>query len=121
MAKKNSVSTQVTSKIHEFLPALNDILRSGTSEENWERFQQLIREITDKVRTVVKIPVYNNNSNNNTRPKPNPEDPKRIQKLYKRNRRKAIRIILGEEGRRCEIDKRRSGERLYQDSSTRTM
>jgi hypothetical protein len=63
------------SKIHEFLPALNIILRSGNSEENWERFQQLTREITDKVRTIVKIPVYNN-SNNNTRPKPNPAGPK---------------------------------------------
>jgi hypothetical protein len=52
----------------------------------------------------VKIPVYNN-INNNTRPKPNPEDPKWIQKLYKRNRRKAIRTVLREEGRRCDIDK----------------
>jgi hypothetical protein len=92
------------SKIHEFLPALNDILRSGTSEENWGRFLQTIQEITDKVRTIVKIPVYNN-INNNTRPKSNPEDPKWIQKLYKRNRRKAIRTVLGEEGRRCDIDK----------------
>jgi hypothetical protein len=52
----------------------------------------------------VKIPVYNN-INNSTRPRPNPEDPKWIQKMYKRNRRKAIRTVLGEEGKRCEIDK----------------
>jgi hypothetical protein len=68
------------SKIHEFLPALNDIIRSGTSEENWARFLNTIQEITDKVRTIVKIPVYNN-INNNTRPRPNPEDPKWIQKM----------------------------------------
>jgi hypothetical protein len=37
--------------------------------------------------------------------RPNPEDPKWIQKMYKRNRRKAIRTVLGEEGKRCEIDK----------------
>jgi hypothetical protein len=51
----------------------------------------------------VKIPVYNN-INNNTRHKPNPEDPKWIHKLYKINRRKAIRTTLGEEGR-DDIDK----------------
>jgi hypothetical protein len=67
-------------KIHEILPTLNDIIRSGTSEVNWERFQHTMQEITEKVRIIVRIPVYNNN-NNNRKPKMNPEDPKWIQKL----------------------------------------
>jgi hypothetical protein len=43
-------------------------------------------------------------------------------KLYKRNRRKAIRTVVGEEGRRCEIDKDKyCGNTLHQNSSTQTM
>jgi hypothetical protein len=52
----------------------------------------------------VKIPVYNN-INNITRHKPNPEDPKWIQSVYKRNRREAMITTLGEESRRSDIDK----------------
>jgi hypothetical protein len=54
---------------------------------------------------LAKIPV--SNSNNTRKPTANPEDPKWLQKAYKRNRRKTIRTILGDEGERCGINKDR--------------
>jgi hypothetical protein len=99
------IYTSDRSGMHEFLPALSDMLGGGTSEEGWEGFQQIIREVTDKVGTVVKIPVCNSNTNDNARPKPSPEDPKWMRKLYKGNGRGAIGIILGEDSRGCDIDR----------------
>jgi hypothetical protein len=90
------------SKIHEFLPRLQDVLTSGTSDVNWERFQETLREVTERVKAIVKIRVHHSTVR---RLNINPEDPKYIQKVYKRNRRKAIRTILGEDGRRCSIDR----------------
>ena len=89
------------SQIHEFLPQLNEILRSGTSEENWTRFEGILEEVTLKAQELVKIPVRRGSQ----KPTERPEDPRWIQKLYKRNRRKAMRLVLGEENRKCEIPK----------------
>jgi hypothetical protein len=104
-AEDNSIGINVddTSKIHEFLPRLKEILRSGTSEVNWKRFQDTLTDITERVKVIAKIPV--SNSNNTRKPTANHEHPKWLQKAYKRNRRKTIRTILGDEGRRCEINK----------------
>jgi hypothetical protein len=104
-AEGNSIGINVydTSNIREFLPILNDILRSGTSDVNWKRFQETLTNITEKVKALAKIPV--SNSNNPRKATANPEDPKWLQKDYRRNRRRTIRTILGDEGRRCEINK----------------
>lgn len=91
------------SQIHEFLPEINEILRAGTSDDNWLRFQGIMQRITDKVREIVKIPVHQGTQRRHITI--DPEDPATIQKLYRRNRRKAVRLILGEEGKRCDIDK----------------
>lgn len=91
------------SKIHEFLPEINEILRAGTSNDYWMRFEGIMQRITDKVREIVKIPVHQGTKRRQITI--DPEDPATIQKLYRRNRRKAVRLILGEEGKRCEIDK----------------
>ena len=87
------------SKIHEFLPQLNEILRSGTSEENWMRFEGILEEVTLKVQELVKIPLRRGSQKTTERP----EDARWIQKLYKRNMRKAMRLVLGEQKRKCEI------------------
>jgi hypothetical protein len=47
---KIGIDVNDKSKVHEFLPRLNDILRSGTSNENWVLFQETLSEITDKVK-----------------------------------------------------------------------
>jgi hypothetical protein len=106
-AEDNSIGVNVddTSKIHEFLPRLNEILRSGSSNDNWKRFQETLTDITERVKVLAKIPV--SYSNNTRKPTANPEDPKWLQKAYKRNRRKTIRTILGDESMRCEINKDR--------------
>jgi hypothetical protein len=106
-AEDNSIGINVddTSEIHEFLPRLNEILRSGTSDANWKRFQDTLTDITERVKVLAKIPV--SNSKNTRKPRANPEDPKWLQKAYKRNRRKTIRTILCDEGERCEINKDR--------------
>jgi hypothetical protein len=76
-AEDNSIGINVndTSKIHEFLPRLNKLLRSGTSNDNWERFQETQTDITERFKVIVRIPVSYSN-NNTRRPTANPEDPK---------------------------------------------
>jgi hypothetical protein len=63
------------SQIHEFIPQLNEILRSGTSEENWERFQGILNKVTLKEQQIIKIPIHVGNH----KPTEKPEDTKVIQ------------------------------------------
>lgn len=58
-----------------------------------------MQEIAESVKTIVRVPPHYNDIR---KPTMYPEDPKWIQKAY---RRKTIRILLGEESRRCEINK----------------
>ena len=41
------INVDEKSKIHEFLPRLNNFLLDATSEENWDRFQEVLVELTD--------------------------------------------------------------------------
>jgi hypothetical protein len=78
------------------------ILRTANSNENWLLFKETFREITEILKKFATIPVH---CDNTRKPTVNQEDPKWIQKPYKRNRRKAMRIILGEDSRRRGINK----------------
>jgi hypothetical protein len=53
--KNIGINADDTSEIHEFLPSLNDILRSGTSEVNWKRFQETLTNITEKVKALLGL------------------------------------------------------------------
>ncbi|XP_068086091.1 uncharacterized protein [Anabrus simplex] len=77
--------------------ALDAILQEGISHNNW----QSLRKVTEDAQLLVKIPVHQGDY---TQKKKDPENPKYIQSLYRINRRKAMRLILGDEGRRCNID-----------------
>jgi hypothetical protein len=60
-----------TTKTQELLPRLNETLKSGISNDNWERFQETVTEMNERVKTIARIPTnYNNNTRkNNNKPR----------------------------------------------------
>lgn len=84
--------------LEEFLPSINEQIRSP----DWDAFQQLLEEVTSSVQRANRI-------NPNYKPRQrNPvdvNDCKAIQRIYRTNRRKAVRLITTGEGERCKIPK----------------
>lgn len=64
-------------------------------------------EMTAEAGRLVKLPERANQSGGaTTRKKIDPEDAQAIQSLYRRNRRRAVRLIVEGEGTSCDIDTR---------------
>lgn len=93
--------TQVDGPLLGFIPRFRAIA-IDESEDRWEKFSALLEELSDFFRKFVKIPEYSGPAKKR-RAQINPENHKDIQKLYKRNRRQAVRLILEETSRECNI------------------
>ncbi|KAA0189975.1 hypothetical protein HAZT_HAZT008687 [Hyalella azteca] len=82
--------------LEQFIAPLNGLARNI----NWDEFELLLEDITTAVKTHQKIrPPSEETRNFRT----DPLDCKSIQQLYRRNRRRAVRLILDGESERCQI------------------
>lgn len=85
---------------HKFVIQLKTILHNYT-DEKWPEFEALVEEISEDLKTCAKIPkdppasftIKNTDTN----------DPTAMQRLYRRNRRRAMRLIQGEKSQPCNI------------------
>ena len=89
--------------LHVFAPELQNILRAPVSIDTWDRFEETLQRITSLATELLKLPTTSNH--NRPARQINVQDPQSIQKLYRRNRRRAMRLILEGESRPCEIDR----------------
>ena len=95
--------------LEEFITPLNDQIRNT----DWDEFEQLLEEIITKVQTECKIKIRAEGQLQEYRPT-DPEDCKQIQRLYRNNRRKAVRLILDGESKRCNISNIQVAEHFQQ-------
>jgi len=83
-----------TTPLHEFRERFAALNREPCSEEVWSRFVALVDEMTAEAAVIVKLPVRPGGGASGNRTEIDPTDAKGIQSLYKRNRRRAVRLIL---------------------------
>lgn len=86
--------------LREYLPALLTILQEENTFDGWSDFEEKWSEVISAAKKAVKIP-------DDIQPRPrnpiNVDNPRVIQRLYRRNRRQAIRLILDGPGQHCNI------------------
>ncbi|XP_035229972.1 uncharacterized protein LOC118201921 [Stegodyphus dumicola] len=100
-----------------FLPILDNILNSEVTNDSWDLFQNTLNEIIgfaqgecrlqSSVPTPQRAPV-------------NIDDATALQKLYRRNRRRAARLIMSGNSRNCEIPLSRLEEHFSHTRTDRT-
>ncbi|XP_035232577.1 uncharacterized protein LOC118204356 [Stegodyphus dumicola] len=70
---------------------------------NWRRFEEILDDIISEARDHLKLPLPS------ARPPPSSpisaSDPRAIQRLYRRNRRRAMRLITEGESQKCPLDR----------------
>lgn len=82
-----------------FMEKFKYILHNYT-EEKWPLFEDTIEKFTKDIQATYKIKIK---STNKQAPPQNPHDPTYIQRLYRRNRRSAIRKVLDNNSEQCNI------------------
>jgi len=80
-----------------------DINKEPCFEEVWSRFVELVDEMTAEAAIIAKLPARPEGPKSGKGTAFDPADAKAIQSLYKRNRRREVRIIVSDEGRSCEV------------------
>ncbi|KAG8180531.1 hypothetical protein JTE90_018151 [Oedothorax gibbosus] len=92
--------------LDDFIPHLNDLLTSATtlSDSRWSEFEALLDEITARIGEVVNLPPPRDDTVTSQPSTTDAGDHRTIQRLYKRNRRRAIRLITEGEGTRCHLE-----------------
>ncbi|KAG8171475.1 hypothetical protein JTE90_003315 [Oedothorax gibbosus] len=92
--------------LDDFIPHLNDLLASATSlsDSRWSEFEALLDEITTRIGEVVNLPPPRDDTVTSQPSTTDAGDHRTIQRLYKRNRRRAIRLITEGEGTRCHLE-----------------
>ncbi|KAG8179208.1 hypothetical protein JTE90_004036 [Oedothorax gibbosus] len=92
--------------LDDFIPSLNDLLTSAAalSDSHWSEFEALLDEITSRIGEVVNLPPPRDDTGNSQPTTTDAGDHRTIQRLYKRNRRRAIRLITEGEGTRCHLE-----------------
>ena len=84
--------------LEQFYPEVNELLRSP----NWDQFESLLNRITEKLQEHYRI---NLERRHGPRATMDVDDCKKIQRLYRTNRRRAVRLITEGESERCQIPK----------------
>ncbi|KAF0713258.1 Reverse transcriptase domain-containing protein, partial [Aphis craccivora] len=92
-----------TTPLHAFRGQFAALRAEPCSEEVWSRFVALVDEMTAEAAVIVKLPVRSDGRSSGNRTAIDPGDAKAIQSLYRRNRRRAVRLILSGEGQSCEV------------------
>lgn len=98
----NHINPEDVSVLHQFTQELRQIYLEECNDGNLQRFYVILEEITEAAKTELKIPP--------PRPRSGPppvvqlDDSKFMQKLYHRNRRRAIRLITEGESGSCPVE-----------------
>lgn len=95
------IDPDTSSPSEPFVDRFKDILNDFT-DDKWALFEATVNEFVEDIQKTYKIKV-NNNNNNRPPPPQNPHDPTFIQRLYRRNRRSAIRKVLEKPFAQCNI------------------
>ncbi|KAE9528866.1 hypothetical protein AGLY_012441 [Aphis glycines] len=85
-----------TTPLHAFRERFAGLNKEPCSEAGWLRFVELAA-------VIAKLPARPEGRNSGRGTAIDPNDAKEIQSLYKRNRRRAVRVILSGEGQSCEV------------------
>ena len=93
----------------DFLKKFKSILISDSVNE-WEAFTSLLDDYIRFAQKRVKLP---EDKESRTFRKPNPRNKTFIQRLYKRNRRRAVRLILGQAQGNCDLDPEELAEHFF--------
>lgn len=72
------------------------------NDNTWASFCSLLDDITTEAAKIVKLPTREATQSTKRAPF-DPEDAQKIQKLYRRNRRQAVRMILAVGSLECAI------------------
>jgi len=95
--------TDDTTPLHAFRGQFAALRTEPCSEEVWSRFVALVDEMTAEAAIIVKLHVRKEGRASGNRTAIDPGDAKAIQSLYRRNRQRAVRLILSVEGQSCEV------------------
>ncbi|XP_064464937.1 uncharacterized protein LOC135376257 [Ornithodoros turicata] len=87
--------------LQEFVSEVKKHLDSAKSDSSWASFEETLVDATEAVAAAVKI--RNTPRQDKPRRQINPDNPRCIQRLYKRNRRQAVRLITQGNQERCPI------------------
>ncbi|KAG8184509.1 hypothetical protein JTE90_002355 [Oedothorax gibbosus] len=92
--------------LDDYIPSLNDLLTSAAalSDSRWSEFEALLNEITTRIGIVVHLPPLRDESGSSQPTTTDAGDHRKIQRLYKRNRCRAIRLITEGEGTQCHLE-----------------
>ena len=97
----NHINPEDQSVLHKFNRVLRGILREPQSSDQWSLFESTLVEITEAAKKELKIPAPKTSTE--SRQPPQVDDAKFLQKLYHRNRRKAIRLITTGDSTPCTV------------------
>ncbi|KAG8179235.1 hypothetical protein JTE90_004063 [Oedothorax gibbosus] len=89
--------------LQEFDDVLSDILINRDDHQAWELFERTVEEITTEIGLIAGLPPTNDQPPSFTPTHVDASSCRVIQRLYKRNRRRAIRLIVEGESSRCHI------------------
>ncbi|XP_064462368.1 uncharacterized protein LOC135372839 [Ornithodoros turicata] len=106
--------------LRDLAAEVRQIMNGVRTEESWGRFERLLEDATAAVTEYVKLPPLRE-ADEGARRTINPEDPRAIQSLYRRNRRQAVRLIVQGAPTRCSIEAaevERHFSRVWSASST---
>lgn len=87
----------------EFSDILSGIISHLDDPQAWDIFETTIREITEAIGTIVNLPQERNSGTPFTPQQIDTGSCRVIQRLYRRNRRRAIRLIVDGESARCHL------------------
>ena len=90
--------------LKDFKDKFDGVFSGPISDDNWTEFEALMEETVKEVRKRAKIKDPEPKANR-VRKKPKPNDAKFIQRLYRDNRRKAVRLITDPDPVYCKIPK----------------
>ncbi|KAL1475345.1 hypothetical protein MTO96_037361 [Rhipicephalus appendiculatus] len=80
---------------------IRQLLREPATEERWDEFLSILEDAIKVVRKEAKIPEAP--AAGKPRRQTNPNNAQQIQGLYRRNRRRAVRVIVQGESKLCEL------------------
>ncbi|KAL1476202.1 hypothetical protein MTO96_018718 [Rhipicephalus appendiculatus] len=80
---------------------IRQLLREPATEERWDEFLSILEDAITAVRKEAKIPEAA--AAGKPRRQTNPNNAQQIQGLYRRNRRRAVRVIVQGESKLCEL------------------
>ncbi|KAG8179227.1 hypothetical protein JTE90_004055 [Oedothorax gibbosus] len=92
--------------LDDFADPLNALLSGGPriDEDQWNSFEELLDEITSRIGEFAHLPQPKDDTRDHPPARIDVNNHRSIQRLYKRNRRRAIRLITDGESSKCHLE-----------------